>query len=138
MDEALWYTADWDLYLKILEADEVDYHDEVLACYRIHGSSLTSSGSRSLDDFRRQMQIVVDRHIGKLATRQRQVGRLAAVSIDVNVALAAASRGGLLPLGTALARLAALGPLQLSRYLRHSRIIERLYPRLRARLAGGL
>ena len=138
MDEALWYTADWDLYLKLLDAGEVHYHDDLLAEYRIHGSSLTSSGSRGLDDFRRQMQTVADRHIGKLAVRQSQTRRLASASIDINVALAAASRGSPMPLVRAIGRLAALGPLQALRYLCYSRIIERLYPRLRARLAGGL
>lgn len=138
MDATLWYTADWDLYLKLLDAGEVHYHDDALVSYRIHGSSLTSSGSRGLEDFRRQMQTVLDRHIGKLCTRQRQTRRLAQASIDINVALAAASRGSLIPLLRALATLLALGPLQVRRYLHYSRIIERAYPRLRARLAGGL
>ena len=138
MDKELWYTADWDLYLKLLAKGEVYYHDAALACYRIHGSSLTSSGSRSLGEFRNQMQIVVNRHIGKLAGRQQQTRRLAAASIDLNVGLAAASCGGPMPLLKAMARLLTLGPRGMQRYFRDSRIIERLYPRLRARLAGAL
>src|SRR5712692_6260020 len=86
MDKELWYTADCDLYLKILVTGDVYYHNDALACYRIHGSSLTTSGSRSLGEFRDQMQTVVDRHIGRLARRQRQTLRLAAASIEINVA----------------------------------------------------
>ncbi len=138
MDPALWYTADWDLYLKILGLGAVFYHDEALAAYRIHGSSLTSSGSRSLGDFRSQLESVVDRHIARLAEGRTQTSRLAAASIDVNVALAAASRGGVGQLVRALAAVFALGPRGLMRYLHHSRIVERAYPRLRARLAGAL
>jgi glycosyltransferase involved in cell wall biosynthesis len=138
MDEHLWYTADWDLYLKILFAGNIFYHPEPLACFRIHGSSLTISGGRSIEDFRSQMEIVRDRYIDKLTSRREETRRIASASIDVNVALAAAHNGKPAQLIPALARLVALGPRKTLRYFRHSRIIERAYPRLRARLAGGL
>src|SRR5262249_37304516 len=111
MDPALWYTADWDLYLKLLGLGQVFYHNDALACYRIHGRSLTSSGSRGLGDFRRQLETVVARHMPKLTEGRQQTSRLAAVSIDVNVALAAASRGGIAQVIRALAAVLALGPL---------------------------
>jgi glycosyltransferase involved in cell wall biosynthesis len=139
MDKQLWYTADWDLYLKLLATGDVHYHDDLLACYRIHGSSLTSSGSRGLDDFRGQMTTVVERHIGKLAAgQQEQTRRMAMASIDINVALAAASQGKPARLLGATAKLLSLGPRDVMRYVNHSRIIERTYPRLRARIAGAL
>ena len=139
LDEGLWYTADWDLYLKLARAGPVHYHDRPLAAYRIHGSSLTSSGSRDLDDFRAQMQTVLDRHIGRLGNEERgDVRRVAMASIEVNVALAAASAGKYAALATAMMRLLGLGPRRLRCYLRDSRIIERLRPRMRARLAGAL
>ena len=138
LDKHLWYTADWDLYLKLLSIGNVYYHTEALACYRIHGSSLTTSGSRSLDEFRTQMETVVDRHIAKLDARQKETLRMAMISIDVNVALAAASRGKPAQLIKAIATLLALGPREIRRYFYHSRIIERTYPRLRARIAGAL
>jgi hypothetical protein len=37
-----------------------------------------------------------------------------------------------------MARVAALGPKQVLRYLQYSRIVERALPRLRARIAGAL
>jgi hypothetical protein len=138
LDERLWYTADWDLYLKLATAGEVHYHDQPLASYRIHGTSLTSSGSRDLDDFRAQMQTVVERHIDRLGAAGRHIRPTAMASIDVNVALAAASQGKFAALPAAIARLLTLGPGGLRSYLHASRIVERLYPRLRARLAGAL
>ncbi|MGE5271877.1 MAG: glycosyltransferase [Thiohalocapsa sp.] len=137
MDDELWYTADWDLYLKLLFAGPVYYHREALTCFRIHGNSLTVSGSRALDDFRRQQEIVRDRYLGRLRSGHAATAAISAVSIDVNVALAAAAKGTPGSLVPALARLLALGPRKLARYLRDSRIVERLWPRLRARLAGG-
>jgi hypothetical protein len=138
LDDQLWFTADRDLYLKILSTGDVYYHDKALACYRVHGNSLTMSGSHSLDEFRNQMQSVVDRHIGKLGARQEETLRTAMTSIDVNVALAAASQGKPALLLKAIAMLFRLGPRGIVRYFRYSRIIERAYPRLRARLAGVL
>jgi glycosyltransferase involved in cell wall biosynthesis len=138
LDEDLWYTADWDLYLKLLFIGDIYYHPEPLACFRIHGSSLTMSGGRGIEDFRSQMEIVRDRHIGKLTAGREETLRIASASIEVNVALAAAGNGKPAQLITALARLAALGPRNLVRYIHHSRIVERAYPRLRARLAGRL
>jgi len=139
LDERLWYTADWDLYLKLLSVGGVHYHPEPLACFRVHGSSLTMSGSRGGDDFRRQMEIVLDRHIGKLESSTREaVRRLGRASISINVSLAAFNNGQPGQILAALATLLSLGPRGLLRYFRYSRIIERAYPRLRARLTGGL
>jgi len=139
LDEQLWYTADWDLYLKLLSVGDVYYHPEPLACFRIHGSSLTMSGSRRAEDFHRQMEIVLDRHIGKLESSSREsVRRLGRASIAMNIALAALNNGQPGQIVTALAQLLSLGPRGLLRYFRDSRIVERAYPRLRARLTGGL
>jgi hypothetical protein len=138
LDERLWYTADWDLYLKLLSTGEVYYHSDPLACFRIHDSSLTMSGSRNVGDFRSQMETVLDRHIGVLTARRDRTRRLAMASIDVNVALAAASEGKPGQLLKALTNLFGLGPREVFRFFRHSRIIERAYPRLRARVAGRL
>jgi hypothetical protein len=138
LDEQLWYTADWDLYLKLAGAGDLYYHPDRLASFRIHGSSLTMSGSRSLSDFRDQMTTVVDRHIGKLTAKRVETYRTAMASIDVNVGLAAASRGRLGGLAKAMAMVAMLGPAQMVRYLQYSRIFERAVPRLRARIAGVL
>ena len=138
LDPQLWYTADWDLYLKLAGLGDTHYSAETLAAFRIHSQSQTMSGSRNLGDFRLQMQTVIDRHIGKLTQRQRETRRLAAASVAVNVALAAANRRHWARLFTAGLRLLALGPRGIRRFVDYSRIVDRAYPRLRARLTGGL
>ena len=52
LDDALWYTADWDLYLRLAAIGSVYYHSSPLACFRVHKNSLTVLGSRNSADFR--------------------------------------------------------------------------------------
>lgn len=138
LDECLWYTADWDLWLKLARMGPVRHHDAVTVGYRVHGSSLTVAGSRDAADFERQMQIVVARYLPGLGARGRRIGRACRASIRVNCALAAASAGQVGGLAPAAARVLSLGPAGILRYLRDSRIVERILPRVRARLAGAL
>lgn len=138
LDEALWYTADWDVWLKLSSRGEVHYHDKVTAAFRVHGGSLTVTGSRDPADFEAQMRTVLDRHLGRVpASRSAPVGRAARASIRINSALAAASAGSVAAFGRAALALLGLGPAGLVRYLRDSRLVERVVPRLRARLSGG-
>lgn len=135
----LWYSGDWDLYFKLADLGAVHYHPEVTAAFRIHGGSLTITGSRDLVDFERQMQVVLDRHLARVPPElSAPVTRAANASIRINVALAAASDGSLAALGQALGQLVMLGPRGLHRYLRDSRLSERAFPRIRARMAGAL
>jgi glycosyltransferase involved in cell wall biosynthesis len=139
LDLDLWYTGDWDLWLKLGEQGEVVYHESVTAGFRIHGDSATSTGSRDGADFLNQHRIVVDRHIASVpASRRASARRLADASITVNAALAAAAHGEAGALGRALRTLAGLGPLAAGQYFHRSRIIERAWPRLRAKWAGAL
>lgn len=139
IDEALWYTGDWDLYLKLALAGTVAYHPQALSCFRIHGASLTMSGSRDAADFERQLREVLDKHIAQLpAARRAAVTPRALASLRVNLSLAAANAGAPAHLAHAAAAIAGLGPVGAYQYLRDSRLAERVIPRLRARLAGGL
>jgi glycosyltransferase involved in cell wall biosynthesis len=139
MEVDLWYTADWDLWFKLADLGAVHYHPEMTAAFRIHGGAHTINGSRDLVDFEAQMRVVLDRHIDRvLPELSGPVGRAAHASIRINVALAAASAGSLAALGRALAELVTLGPRGIYRYLRDSRLFERAFPRLRARLTGAL
>jgi hypothetical protein len=139
LDVDLWYTADWDLWLKLASQGPVHYHDSVTSAFRIHGDSLTMTGSRAPADFETQMRTVLDRHVGRLApARSATIGRAAHASIKVNVALATASGGSLVALAKAVGQLFLLGPRGLHRYLRDSRLFERVVPRLRAKFSGAL
>jgi glycosyltransferase involved in cell wall biosynthesis len=136
LDENLWYTADWDMWLKLAACGPVSYHDEVTVGFRIHGASLTVTGSRNASDFTRQMQIVLERHLGDVGVHSKVIERVARASIVVNTALASASGGSLSGLLIAVFQVLRLGPDGIRRYLRDSRIIDRLVPRIRAKLTG--
>jgi hypothetical protein len=132
MDEALWYTADWDLYLRLAAECPIHVRPEKTTAFRLHGSSLTMTGSRKAAEFREQLEIVLRRHLDAVpASLRRRAGRLARASVDINCSLAAASAFGA---ATALLR---LGP-SVPAYLRQSRIVDRLMPRVRLSLSGAM
>ncbi len=137
LDEALWYTADWDLWLKLASQGPVRYHDVVTSAFRIHAHSLTATGSRDLDDFARQMQCVLARHADWLSRAGAPVMAAAQASICLNVALAGAAAGDYRRLAGAIAQLLRLGPAGARTYFHASRIVERLAPRLRAKIGGA-
>ena len=138
MNQALWYTADWDIWLKLASATPVIYHNEFTTAFRIHGSSLTMTGSREPREFRAQMETVLDRYLGELPmSRRNAIERVARASIDINVMLAAASGGNVRALASATGNVLSLGPAGIGRYFRDSRLRERTVSRLRARLAGA-
>jgi hypothetical protein len=136
MDNLLWYAPDWDLYLKVAGLGNIYYHSMPLACYRIHNHSLTVLASTNDSDFRRQHEIVLNRHAKKLdLVAQNQILPVARASINVNIALAAALRGQYNCLFKAFVSLLVLGPRGIRQYLVFSRIIDRAFPRLRALIA---
>lgn len=137
MDEALWYTADWDLYLKLTSRGCFCYHKGTFAAFRIHPGSQTTLGTRNSVDFRDQLETVLGRYIGELEPAALpHIARLAHASIELNLSLASLGRGQTAGFFKTLYLLLALGPRGISEYLRYSRIIERALPRLRARIAG--
>ncbi|HJU15694.1 MAG TPA: glycosyltransferase [Stellaceae bacterium] len=139
LDDTLQQTADWDLYLKLCQAGNVFYHSEALACFRIHSASQTLSASRNVTDYRKQLESVLARHVGRLNSMSRQwILPLAQASVEINTALASANNGRPAALIKALYFLLRIGPRATWKYIVYSRITERVIPRLRARLAGGL
>jgi glycosyltransferase involved in cell wall biosynthesis len=138
VDAELWYTADWDVWLKLATLGPVRYHDLPTVGFRIHGGALTVTGSRQGAEFAEQMNIVLSRHLSKLDGNCRDIERAARASIVVNSALASAAAGDSSALLRAGLQVLRLGPSGLHRYLRDSRIFDRVIPRMRARLAGVL
>ena len=138
MDEALWYTADWDLYLKLVREGPAVYCATPSTAFRVHGSSLTVTGSRDRSGFEAQMRTVLQRHIDLVPSgRRATIRKRADASISVNCALAEAAAGRAGALMSALRVILGLGPVQAVRYVSDSRILDRAWPRLRARLAGA-
>ena len=138
LDEALWYTADWDFWLKLAARGPTIYHPRPLVAFRIHPQALTMQGSCRLDDFQRQLEVVLARHLGgweQSRGANRRVGRVARFSIEVNTSLAALVHGRQSHLGNLFWRFIRLGPAGWRCYLRDSRIIERTLSRYRIGLA---
>jgi len=140
-DENLWYAADWDLWLKLAALGPCLYVPEPLACFRVHSLSQTASRTANSVEFRRQLEVVLQRHLSSArqahAGNGRRLARVAQFSIDVNTALAAASHGGPLRLTALTWRGLLLGPWGWWQYWRDSRIGERAGARLRARKDSG-
>jgi glycosyltransferase involved in cell wall biosynthesis len=139
LDETLWYTADWDMWLKLLAQGPAYYHHEVTTGFRIHGFSLTISGSRDINEFIAQMRTVFERHLPALSERDRaEIERIGSASIEVNAALACAAAGDMSRLLKAAATVMRLGPRGVSTYLYNSRLADRMGSRMRAKSKGAM
>src|ERR1019366_7481592 len=92
LDEGLWYTADWDLWLKLLHKDPAILVRGAGSAFRVHSRSQTLVGSRKVEGFRAQMAAVQARDAWARAGQPagdvlRRAGEL---STSTNAALAAA------------------------------------------------
>jgi glycosyltransferase involved in cell wall biosynthesis len=137
MDETLWFSADWDLWLRLGALGPVRFIPEKLSAFRIHPGSQTAARALLPNEWEEQLTIVLTRHLKNLpATGKLRVSveRVAMTSIAVNSALSAASRGAPLKPATVLRQLFSLSPSEWHRYLRDSRIVQRLGPRLKLQL----
>ncbi len=140
MDESLWYTADWDLWLRLGRVGPVRYIPSPLAAFRLHPGSQTAARPSDREDRLRQLRAVLDRHFSTwegAGAEREQVRAAADLSVEVNVALAAAGRGERVGWGSLLRRFARLGPAGWRRYLRDSRLAERVTARLWMLRRGG-
>ncbi len=137
LDEELWYTADWDLWLR-LSRKGLAWDPTRAAAFRVHQTSLTMTGSRDLQSFRRQLRIPLDRHLvhlpDGLAPRAR---KRAEASNALNICLAGLHHRSLRGVWPALRKFLLLGPLEWRDFLTTSQIANRLAPRLKLALKRG-
>lgn len=138
MDEQLWYTADWDLWLKMAAAGRTLYTPQALAACRLHPLSQTVLRSQDCGEFRRQLDVVLERHLAAWKARHRgspcPVEPAARFSIEMNTALAALANRQQPPLLRLAIGGLRLGPAGGWRYFHDSRIAERLVARIRGHL----
>lgn len=135
LDESLWFTADWDFWLRLGAIAPVRHIAKPLAGFGIHSGSQTAARQLRDDEWRQQLMTVLDRHFptwAANAVNASAVHKVATASINVNSALASASRGEEACFGPVVRELLALGPWGWHRYLRDSRIVERLWARVKA------
>ena len=132
LDEELWYTADWDFWLKLAASGDTCYIPQALAAFRVHPDSQTIRRSSSVAEFRQQMRTVVDKHLANCANRE--VGKVALFSTEVNTTLAAMVHGESPNLSKLALDFLLLSPTGWWRYWQDSRIQERVSARLKAKL----
>ena len=140
LDESLWFTADWDLWLRLGAMGPVRFLPDHLTAFRVHSESQTTSREIGPDEWGTQLTTVLDRHLPHWPAkgfRRDAVRRVALASVSVNSTFAAASRGERVQLAPVLIQLLGLGPFGWHRYLRDSRITQRLIARLRLRYQNG-
>jgi hypothetical protein len=135
-DEQLWYTADWDFWLKSAQrARAIFHHPQPLSAFRVHAESQTLARSGAAAEMADQQNTVLSRYLPLVAAENRaHVERMARTSISVNRALTMAAASNYRGWPSALTSVLRLGPLGISRYLVRSRVVERASARLRARL----
>jgi glycosyltransferase involved in cell wall biosynthesis len=137
LDESLWYTADWDFWLKLSESANIFYCPRPLASFRIHPMSQTIRRSFDIRNFSEQLSKVFQKHYAGWQADEKSRSRTernAMFSIQVNVQLAARIHGGKLNVFKMLFGFFRLGIPGWYEYLRDSRIVDRVLARLRSRV----
>ena len=132
LNEELWYTADWDFWLKLARISDTCYVAKPLAAFRVHGDSQTIRRSSSVAEFRQQMRSIVDKHLP--AGSSKQVTKVALFSTEVNTTLAAMVHGKSSNLWKLATDFVLLGPMGWHRYWQDSQIFDRVSARLKAKL----
>jgi GT2 family glycosyltransferase len=135
LDEALWYTADWDFWLKLAGRGPTRYVPQPLTAFRVHGGSQTMQGTSRAAEMRRQLDVVLQRHLPAWQQGQPQgpeIGPAAELSVEVNHALASAVAGRRPDWRRLAGQVLRLGWSGCHRFLRDSRIVERVQARLLA------
>jgi len=136
LNEALWFSADWDLWLRLGALGPVRFIAETLSAFRVHPASQTAARKLQPNEWEQQLTTVLAHHLENwpvTGTLRTSVERVAMASIAVNSALSAASRSERVKPAAVLLQLLALGPSGFHRYLRDSRIVQRVRSRLKVR-----
>jgi glycosyltransferase involved in cell wall biosynthesis len=140
LDEKLWYTADWDFWLKVASYGETMYYPKPLSAFRVHPTSQTVLRSARLQDFQKQLESVLEKHMASWEANERvkkATWQAARFSIDMNTTLAGRIHGEKTSLLKLLYSFLVLGASGWRRYLRDSRIWERVYARLKTQLRAN-
>jgi glycosyltransferase involved in cell wall biosynthesis len=139
MDEDLWFTADWDLWIKLGVQATVGVCSQATTAFRIHRASQTMAGAAAHASMRAQMEVVRARHLPAItdAATRDCVDRAGRFSCELNSGLASAVAGDRVQWRRLLDAFRALGIDGSRRFLRDARFGERSMARLRTSLTSG-
>jgi glycosyltransferase involved in cell wall biosynthesis len=139
MDEQLWFTADWDLWLRLGNRGGVGICPEPTTAFRLHRHSQTMRGSATHAAMRTQIDIVRHRHMSRLPTftSRDEVERASQFSCEINVALAALISHQRIEWRRLFSAMARLHVRSAHRFLRDARLLDRTISRLRVGLMTG-
>lgn len=133
LDEKLWFTADWKLWLSLARIGPWAFIPETLASFRIHPDSQTITGIKNESSYREQYERVLEEFLPFVET-DKALATIAKFSSDTNQMLAALFHRRSSSLLRLIGRGILLGPLGFYRYFSYSRIGERVFARLRVQL----
>jgi glycosyltransferase involved in cell wall biosynthesis len=139
LDDELWYTADWDLWLRAASCSTTRVLSRPFTAFRLHPGAQGIVRTHDGVSLRRQLEIVLDRHLPAFAGAPdaSEVERIARAAIGVNVALATARATGRRSLLRAtLEVVTGLGPVGTAKLLHRSRLLDRVKARLRVGLGA--
>jgi glycosyltransferase involved in cell wall biosynthesis len=137
LDEKLWYTADWDFWLKLAAQGAVVYYPKPLAAFRVHPDSQTVTRSSYIQDFRKQLEMVINKHLDRLVFPPRlkkKIRKIAQLSIEINIALASVVHGKKIKILPLIFCFLSVGIQGWYCYLRDSRIYQRVSARVKTKL----
>ena len=126
LDESLWYTADWKFWLALAMLGPWAYLPEPLTAFRVHLGSQTAMGAARSQAA--QLKSVLKSALPAIG-KDDSLRRVARYSVHVNQSLAHCFFRGKYPPTRLLLRGVRLGPVDFIRYLRYSRILERVSAR---------
>jgi glycosyltransferase involved in cell wall biosynthesis len=139
-DETLWYTADWDLWLKLACQAPVGVNPQPTTAFRLHSESQTALGVRAVESMRVQTELVRARHLERLMNPARRslTNRAGRFSTELNAAVASLLGNEPVRWGELTRSLLSLGPRGAYSFLLNARFFERSMARLRIGLAREL
>jgi GT2 family glycosyltransferase len=136
LDEALWYFADWDYWLRLARLGATVYLPEPWTRFRLHAESQTARRTGDLAEIARQFDAVQDRLSAALAADPSLCARIERARPLARAAylwLCAAAHDLPRPTRALCAAVWRAGPAGGMRYLRDARLADRLPPRWRLR-----
>lgn len=137
MDEDLWFTADWDLWLKLGTQSGVALSPHPTTAFRLHRESQTMTGAAAHDSMRTQIDLVRARYLPQISSAATRIAvdRAGRFSSEINGTLASLVAGHRPHWRRLAASFFGLGVHGLHRFLRDARLLERSHARIRVSLA---